>query len=399
MSLHSPLARPLRLLEVGAMPFPTSQGTQALVREQCEALASRGHDVHLLVYAHGASGYRPSYTIHRLGDWPRERAVRSGPSWRKVILDVRLGAAVRRLAKELRPDLIHAHNYEALVACLAARPSPPLVYHAHTLFGYELPTFVSGPARSLLARASGSLADRLLPPRASSTLAVSPRLVDELVLRGHPPHKIECSLPGIDIPDVELDGERQRRRLGLVHDEVVGYCGNLDAYQGLETLLDAISVLLSKRPKVTLLVITASASGPLSDAAKALGIEDRLRFADHGDFANALELLAAAHVCVVPRSTPGGFPIKLLSYLAAGRPIVTTRGGAAGLELGEALSVVPDSDSIAMADAVERLLEHPKEARDLGRRGHALVRRYFTWEVAGANLESQLRKVVSQSLD
>lgn len=381
------------------MPFPTYQGTQALVREQCEALSARGHDVHLLVYAHGAFAYTPSYTIHRLEDWPRERALRSGPSWRKVILDLRLVRAVRRLTKTLRPDVVHAHNYEALVACLVARPTPPIVYHAHTLFEYELPIFTNGAGRSSMARIAGNLADRLLPPRASFTLAVSPRLVDELVALGHPSTSIECSSPGIDIPVVELDSKAQRRRLGFNHDEVVGYCGNLDAYQGLDTLLSAISILVSRRPRSRLLVITASDPAPLVDEARSLGIEHRLRVADHGDFANALALMAAAQVCVVSRSTPGGFPIKLLSYLAAARPVVTTFAGAAGLELGETASLVPDSDPSAMADAVEWLLDHPGEARVRGRAGRVLVELGYNWEVAGARLEAQLQKVVSQPLD
>lgn len=381
------------------MPFPSSQGTQVLVREQCEALTNRGHDVHLLVYAHGAFDYKPPYTIHRLGDWPHERALRSGPSWRKAILDLLLVREVRRLATEVGPDLVHAHNYEALVACLAARPTAPLVYHAHTLFGHELPTFANGLSSRMLARATGYIVDRTLPRRAEMTLAVSPLLVEELVACGHPAERIECSLPGIDVPDIEADREAQRQSVGLQgQNEVIGYCGNLDGYQGLDTSLGALSLLAPKRPKLMFLVITASSTEPLLDRARALGVRDRVRCVEHGEFSKALELVGAADVCVVSRFTPGGFPIKLLTYLAAGRPVVTTRAGAAGLEIG-GLSVVADRDQRAMAEALEWLLDHPGEASSRGSLGRELVLRDFSWEVAGEGLEAKIRKVLPQQAD
>jgi glycosyltransferase involved in cell wall biosynthesis len=392
--------RSLRLLEVAAMPFPSHQGTQALLREQCVALAGRGHEVHLLVYANGAYRYDdPPFTIHRLGDWPRDRSLRSGPSWRKVVLDARLVLEVRRLDAALRPDVVHAHNYEALACCLAARPAAPVVYHAHTLFGYELPTFATGRAARLAAAAAGGLADRLLPPRAALTLAVSPRLVEELLARGHPAARLECSPPGFTPPPPAAapDGRRRRRELGLDGLEVVGYSGNLDGYQDLPTLLDAIAHLATPRPRLRLLVISASAPEPLLAMAAARGVGDRVRVVAHGDFADALGAVAAADLCAVPRSAPGGFPIKLLAYLAAGRPVVTTRAGAAGLELGAAASVVPDRDPRAMAAVIEWLLDHPAEARARGAAGRALLDREHVWDVAAARLEAQLARAAASA--
>jgi glycosyltransferase involved in cell wall biosynthesis len=306
---------------------------------------------------------------------------------------------VRRLSTSLRPDLVHAHNYEALVACLAARPTAPLVYHAHTLFGLELPTFAGDPVTSLLARTAGCLADRIFPSRASRTLAVSPRLVRELIARGHPEQTIECSLPGHGGPVITRDGEARRRDLGLEGDEVLGYCGNLDHYQGLDTLLDVLSILAQRRRRVKALVVTASDPAHLLARARGRGLEERLKIAAHGDISDVLELLTATQVCLAPRVTPGGFPIKLLTYLAAGRPVVTTRAGAAGLDLGEAVTVVADADPGAMAGAVEWLLDHPEEAEARGMAGQELLSRELSWNVAGERLEAQLRRALVRGAD
>jgi glycosyltransferase involved in cell wall biosynthesis len=102
--------------------------------------------------------------------------------------------------------------------------------------------------------------------------------------------------------------------------------------------------------------------------------------------------VAAADLCAVPRSAPGGFPVKLLAYLAARRPVVTTRAGGAGLDLGEAASVVADGDARAMAAAIEWLLEHPGRARARGEAGRSLLVREHSWDLAAARLEAQLAR-------
>ncbi len=373
------------------MPFPSNQGTQALLREQCEALARRGHDVHLLVYAHGGWTYQaPGVVVHRLRDWPRDRSLRSGPSLQKIALDLQLTVAVRRWSANLRPDVVHAHNYEALLACLLARPKAPVVYHAHTLFGQELPTYLSTPSGRALAALAGEVTDRIVPSRAHRTLAVSPRLVDELIRRGHPPERVECSLPGIDVPSSLPDRRASRLSLGLSGMEVVGYSGNLDGYQDLETLLDALALLAPGRPMLRALIVTSSDEAPLLRAAEARGLADRLVISPHGTFSEAFERVAAANVCVVSRSAPGGFPIKLLTYLAAGRPAVTTVAGCAGLDLGGAVTVVPDGDAAAMAGAIQELLDDPADGDRRGRAGRKLATTTFTWDRAVAVLEEQL---------
>lgn len=380
---------PLRLLEVAALPFPTRQGTQALLKEQCEALAARGHDVHLCVYAHAGYEYEAPYRVHRLADWPRERSNRSGPSWRKLALDGLLVVEIRRLCRALRPDVVHAHNYEALVACLAARPRVPLVYHAHTLFGYELETYFSGPLR-WAAKLGGVFTDRAFPPLADRTLAVSQRLCDELVRRGLPRDRIAVSLPGITLPDLSIDREKARHELGLEGFEVIGYCGNLDGYQGLPALFEVTARVAIGRRRVRLLFVTTSDPAPLWELGRAHAIADRLVVVEHRRFAEALQSIAAADVCVVSRTAPGGFPIKLLTYLAASRPVVCTRTGAAGIDFGDALSVVEDGDGRAMAEAILWLFQHEEHRERRGRAGRRLVEDDFSWERRVLNLERQL---------
>jgi glycosyltransferase involved in cell wall biosynthesis len=354
--------------------------------------------VHLLVYAHGdGSRDGDGITLHRLADWPKERSLRSGPTVGKALLDVRLAVSVRRLCQEVRPDIIHAHNYEALAACLAARPAEPLLYHAHTVFGPELPTYLPEIPLATGARLVGELADRLLPPRADFTVAVSPRLLSELVERGHPRWQIRSIPPGIALPKDREAGGRAAKALhhGLEGKELVCYAGNLDAYQGIELLLEAMKILATERPRVALLVVTASDPEPMRQRAADHGITRQLVFAPHGRFSEVLELVGTADVCVVPRTIPGGFPVKLLTYLAASRPVVSTISGSAGLDLGRAVVTTPDADPTTLAGEIIALLESPERRAEMGHEGRKLVEACFSWDRATDALEEVLWSLVA----
>ena len=101
------------------------------------ASAKSGRPAHLLAYAHGAYAFDAPYEIHRIPDFPRVRSLRSGPSWGKVLLDVRCVAETRRLARRLQPQAIVAHHVEAALAALAADVGP-VYYVAHTSLAREL---------------------------------------------------------------------------------------------------------------------------------------------------------------------------------------------------------------------------------------------------------------------
>src|SRR5262250_2865244 len=97
-------------LHVAAMPFPTRQGTQVAVHAMLEALPGTAE-----LFTYGESDVAdalPSYPWHRLSLWPRattEKSFRSGPSWRKVVLDLRMSVRVRQLHSELPSAVVVAH--------------------------------------------------------------------------------------------------------------------------------------------------------------------------------------------------------------------------------------------------------------------------------------------------
>lgn len=364
----------MTVLHVAAMPFPTVQGTQAAVRAMIDAEHAAGRAPELLAYAHGGYELVPPWPIHRITNVVRDRSLRSGPSWRKVIADAQLAAKTRRLFASLAPELVIAHHVEAAAAALAAR-ARPLVFVAHTALGPELPAYLPPRAAKLAARA-GEAVDAILARRADAVAAVSPllaRMLSERAAREVRYLPVPWTVPAPIEP-----GERQkaRTRFGMTPTEPVFlYAGNLDAYQGIDVLARAFAIVRRRRTDARLLVATASDPDPLERALWSLGCRDRAVFAPLADEPDRRVVHAAADAVLVTRAAPGGLPIKLLDALARGVPAIATRRAAAGLPLEGAALLVADDDAEALAAAALLAVEARETSAELGRRGMEYVRR------------------------
>ncbi|MCB9596817.1 MAG: glycosyltransferase, partial [Sandaracinaceae bacterium] len=105
------------------------------------------------------------------------------------------------------------------------------------------------------------------------------------------------------------------------------------------------------------------------------GAGARARFVGLADEPDRRAAHAAADLAWVPRGAPGGLPMKLLDALSRGVPTVAVRRATAGIELGDAATVVRDDDPEALAAAALITLEARDAARALGLRGRAHVAR------------------------
>jgi glycosyltransferase involved in cell wall biosynthesis len=364
----------MTVLHIAALPFPSVQGTQAAVRAMVEAEHAAGRAPELLTYAHGGYELRAAWPHHRIADLTRDRSLRSGPSWRKVVQDAQLAVAARRLHAKAAPARTVAHHVEAAAAALTARLSP-LTFFAHTALGPELPTYLPERVRRLAGRAGDAL-DVALARRADAVAAVSPWLAARLEAgAGRPVGYVP--VPWAVPPAIDPD-ERAKARRRFDFDAVAPvflYAGNLDAYQGVEQLAEAFAIVRRRRGDAKLLVATASDPAPLENALWAAGLVEHVRFAPLADEPDRRMAHAAADAAWVPRAAPGGLPMKLLDALARGVPTVVTRRATAGLDLSGAAMVAADDDPEALAAAALLVLEGREAAASLGRAGVAFVRR------------------------
>ncbi len=364
----------MSVLHVAAMPFPSVQGTQAAIRAILDVEHEASRAPALLTYAHGGYELDTPWPLHRIADLTRDRSLRSGPSIRKVVADGQLALAARRLARSMRPNAVVAHHVEAASAVLAAR-TRPFIFFAHTALAPELPTYFPARTRWLAERAGGAL-DVALARRADGRAALSPRLAKMLESTS------EREVRYVPLPwQLPAPIDAHERACARKHfdfsplDAVFLYAGNLDAYQGVSLLVEALSAIRARRPDARLLVATESDRVALEAELRANGCADRVRFAPLGDEAARRAAHAAADAAWVPRAAEGGLPIKLLDALARGVPTVATRRATAGLSLDGAALVAADDDAEAFAACALIALEARESAAELGRRAREYMRR------------------------
>jgi glycosyltransferase involved in cell wall biosynthesis len=378
----------LRVAVVAACPFPWPRGTPIRIERIADAVARRGHAVHVVTYHLGEDPTGRPYTVHRIRDVPGYRRTAPGPSLRKLFqLDPMVAALLRRLHREIRFDVVHAHHYEGLLAASRAVRNAPIVYDAHTLLASELPTYPLGVPRRCV-RAVAPVLDRHLPRRADRVIAVSRTIANALTAaRATPAEHVHVIQNGVEWQQFAADG------LPGPDGRTVIFTGNLAPYQGVDFMLEAFARLHARRPDVRLLIVTDSAFEPFEALTRELGVRAAVELRQAA-FAEQPALLAAAAVAINPRIRCDGIPQKLLNYMAAGMPIASFESSAGPLRHEVTGLRVADGDPDAMAAALDRLLADRVLARAMGDAAREQARREFSWDQVACRVEEVYRSAL-----
>ena len=366
----------LRILIVGACPYPLPQGSQVFMRDHARALQARGHTVQLLVYAHGQGRDHSGLPLHRAPGIPGFHRVKAGPSWAKPLLDLGLAGKLRRIVQREQIDAVIAHNYEALLAGLLAGVRP-LLYHAHNAMQDELPYYFR---QCRWAVRAGGWLDAAFPRRADHCIVPHQRLAAYLESRGVAASRLSVLPPPVALSDFT------EPYYGADPVDIV-YTGNLDRYQNLPLLYEAMARLHATEPGLRLHIATHQ---------RRVSVPARpwIAVAHLEDFAAMQAFLARDAVVALPRVSWSGYPVKLLNALAAGRAVVACQGAAHGLEDGVNALVCPDNDVDAFARAMLRLCRNSDLRQRLGRTARARIEAAHSFDAVGEALETVIRRVL-----
>jgi 1,2-diacylglycerol 3-alpha-glucosyltransferase len=397
--------RSLGVAMVAACPFPANHGSPASIREMSAALARRGHRVHVVTYPMRQPLPVGEVTVHRVGGFLRSRPIRVGPTYYKPLLDLLMLFSLVRCIRRERLDVIHAHNYEgALIGYAAKRlTGRPLLYNAVCTMEDELPGYGFIRPRALAVGLARGL-DTFVPRGADQVTVVSEELRAFLTARGVKPSLITLVPAGVN-PEMfdGADPEALRRRFGLGRAPLVMYTGTLDGFQRVDYLVRAMAPVVARVPDARL--VLAVNLGSDTDGARVLaqarelGIEDRLVLVRPTPLEELPAILAAADVTVSPRPACPGFPVKLLNYMAARKPIVTFEGSAKGLRHLETAYIAKDHDWEGLARGIITLLEDRPMAAHLGERARATIVGRLDWPSLAERIEGVYYRMLNGALE
>jgi colanic acid biosynthesis glycosyl transferase WcaI len=198
--------------------------------------------------------------------------------------------------------------------------------------------------------------------RLVTTLTQSMR--QKIVDKGFSEDQVELFEPRMDDSLIDLppeEGNAFRRRYDLGDKFLATYSGNMGVKQGLDVILDAAALSRADDSMLFLCVGNGADCERVKRRAAELDLPN-VRFLPLLDEKDFRGLLAASNVCLVTQQhsvSEIAFPSKIVTYLAAGRPIVAsvnpecevariTRESGAG-------SVVEAENSLALFEAVRGL--------------------------------------------
>jgi glycosyltransferase involved in cell wall biosynthesis len=157
----------------------------------------------------------------------------------------------------------------------------------------------------------------------------------------------------------------------------------IDPRKGLRVLPEAIRRLVDRGVDATLDIVGGTVGGPgeeergaIVEAARSLGVADRVLFAGSVPLDQLLPRYRAYDVFVLPTLPGEGIPRVLLEAMAAGLPVVTSRvSGIPSLVTHESNGLLLDSpDADAVAGAVARLVRDGALRRQMIAHGYETAR-------------------------
>lgn len=297
-------------------------------------------------------------------------------------------ADLRALMHAIQPDLLHAHSVHAnaQAALVVGRAEGlPVVYEVR---GFLEETWRS---RGEERRADSDFyrwsreAETACMAAADAVVTLAATMRAEIVSRGVDPAKVHV-VPNAVGPAFTAPLPPRgaaRRAVGLPQDATVfGTVTTLNAYEGVDTLVAAVSLL--DDPHVRLLVV---GGGPeehrLRRLAEPLG--ERVVFAGRVPHAAVRQHLAALDVFCVPRRvTPATVlvpPLKSLEAMAGGRPVLASDLPplVEQVQPGRFGAVARPDDPVAWAEAMSLLGYAPDDLRTMGERARAWIGEHRTW--------------------
>ena len=266
----------------------------------------------------------------------------------------------------------------------------PLVYDSHNVETER----ISGMSNvSSVYVAITRLIENYVCRICDSVFAVSQRDKDQLVSRGSPEKKISVIPNSIDTDKLSNIGNgsavRNKHKLNgkivLIFHGPLKYPPNEEAVEILTKSI--LPEILAKYPDVYLLLVGESPPKITNDHIIVTGFVK-----------NLYDYIAAADIAVVPLLSGGGTRIKIVEYMACGKPIVSTLKGAEGLSLQNGRDILmtryPDSKFV---DSVLRLIADRDLRKNMGINAKGKAQMYYDWTTTTEKAVETYRRLIHAS--
>ncbi len=276
-------------------------------------------------------------------------------------------------------DIIHAHDEHAfttnIVALARRKHGKPLIVHSHGLFYPEnaFEALAIHIYNKTLGKWSLENADRII--------ALSGNDAEFIEKLGIEEKKIRVVPNAIDPADYEfnIDNYDFIEKYGLNGWRIVLYVGAIIKRKGLNLLIKAVHSI-RESSKIKLLVVgEGSFKRKCEKLVKKLKLEENVVFLGHVSRGELLKAYKTADVFALP-SLVEGVPTVILEAHLYGKPVVAFKIPEIVEYFSNSAVLVTPGDFVELGNAIRELLENPKKASSLAKKGKELLKKTFSWD-------------------
>lgn len=185
----------------------------------------------------------------------------------------------------------------------------------------------------------------------------------------------------IDVSEYAIghSGKTHEKTRNIVFVGRLDYSPNIDAVQ---TIINEIA------PRFDRTVRFQIVGGPVPK------LEHNLENVDFiGIVPDIKEVLKNADICIAPLRFGSGTRIKILEYLAMGKPVVSTSIGCEGLMVENRRNIMIADDINTFVNAIEELIGNHDFAGYIGREGRRLIEEKYDWRLYASTVRSVYRSL------
>lgn len=310
--------------------------------------------------------------------------------------------------KNLKYDIIHSHYWMSGLAAkeLNVNWNVPIIHMFHTL----------GLMKQRVARDAGEregeyriIGEREVIRLADRIVAATPAELAQLQwLYEADIKKIVVIPPGVDISHFyPIPEDEAKEFIGVPPcDHMLLFVGRIEPLKGIDTLIEALSIMRKDQVFVCLTVIGGdpatdqdyhrSEMARLQLLREKYGLEDLITFLGSRSQDTLPYYYSAADAVVVP-SHYESFGLVALEAMACGTPVVASQVGGLAFLIQDGVTgyTVPADDPQALADRLTTLINDPELRQRMGERAARMARDY-RWQRIADQVLNVYREVTGE---
>jgi glycosyltransferase involved in cell wall biosynthesis len=306
---------------------------------------------------------------------------------------------LKRVARETAVDVVHAGNppdFLVLSALSLKRGGTRLIFDHHDV-SPELYSARTGRRDAVyhalrgLERVSFRAADVVISTNESFRRIAIQR-------GGKRPEDVFVVRNGPDLSRFQAVDPDPALKQGKPH--LLAYAGVMGRQDGIDHALRALAALKRRRDDWHAILVGDGEVWPeMRELARSLDLADAVEFTGWRSNDEVIRILSAADVCLAPdpptEANQLSTMIKIMEYMALGRPIVSYELLESRVSAGPAARYAVGSDPDSFAHEIADLLDDADTRAAMGRAGAERVRQKLAWEYSERELERAYDRVLS----